>query len=63
MGGMNTGDVYSQEEFDAMPIAEREEKQLVPLNAADLVEMHGMNRAQRRAWMKKNKKFKGSAIQ
>jgi hypothetical protein len=52
---MATGDMYTQEEVDAMSVVQRAQLKLVRLNSAESATLEGMNRKQRRDWMRKNK--------
>lgn len=58
MGGINTEDLYTQEEVDAMVPAELQAKGVVKLTPEDQKAMAGMNRKERRKYLKDNKKFK-----
>lgn len=45
MGSMVTGDMYTQEEYDAMSVVERADLQIVPLKPKESKMLEGMNQA------------------
>lgn len=58
MGGIETGELFTQSEYDLLTPVQIEEKKVVPLSEQEAFILHKMNRAKRREWMKANKKFK-----
>lgn len=57
MGSTETGELFTQAQYDSMPAEKREELGAVRLSPAESKQLEGMNRKQRRDWMRKNKKF------
>lgn len=57
MGSMSTGEMFTQDQYDNMPIQKREELQIVGLTPEEAEHLKGMNRKERRTWMRANKKF------
>jgi hypothetical protein len=62
MGGIESGNLYTQEEYDAMPVARRVEEKVVGITPQESQMLQGMNRKQRREWMRANKKFKKDKV-
>jgi hypothetical protein len=58
MGGINTGELYSQEEFNAMTENERERIGMVPITPAQSALLEPMSKEDRMKWLKKNKSKK-----
>jgi hypothetical protein len=57
MGSTETGELFTQEQYDAMPLTRREELKIVGITPEESAHLQGMNRKDRRDWMRKNKKF------
>jgi hypothetical protein len=57
MGSTETGEMFTQEQYDAMTVVQRAELGLVRLNTEESKTLEGMNRKQRRDWLRKNKKL------
>lgn len=55
MGGINTGELYSQDQVDRMSPFEREEAGVVPLTAHEASHLQGLSKAERKSWLKRNK--------
>lgn len=60
MASINSGEMFTQAQYEAMTPKEREDKQLVNLTLEEQQILEPMNRKARRAWLKANKKFKKS---
>lgn len=57
MGSMSTGETFTQEQIDTMTEEKREKMQIVELTPEDQQQIQGLNRQQKRDWMRANKKF------
>lgn len=57
MGSTKTGELFTQEQYDAMSAVRRAELGLVPISPTESVSLQGMNRKERRDWLRDNKKF------
>jgi hypothetical protein len=55
MGSMSTGEMYSQEQYDAMTERQRDELQLVPLTPAENAVLAPMTNEQRKTYLVKHK--------
>ena len=53
-----TGEMFTQQQYDQLTITQREKVKIVGGTPEESEMLSGMNRKQRRAWMKANKKFK-----
>lgn len=58
MTSTETGEMFTQEQYDDMPVEKREELKIVGITPQEEQMLKGMNRKDRRAWLKANKKFK-----
>lgn len=58
MASINSGEMFTQAQYEEMTPQEREDKQLVNLTPEESQMLQGMNRKDRRTWLKANKKFK-----
>lgn len=58
MASIDSGEMFTQEQFEAMTQAERAKKKIVNLTPQESQYLANMNRKQRREWLKANKKFK-----
>ena len=58
MASTETGEMFTQEQYDAMPEQKRVELKVTQLTPQEAQMLEGMNRQQRRVWLKQNKKFK-----
>jgi hypothetical protein len=56
MGSAATGELFTQEQYEAMSPAERDRLDLVPLNKSESERLAPLPPAERREWIKKNKK-------
>jgi hypothetical protein len=57
MGSMETGELLTEEQYQALYLEKRTELKIVGINPEESAMLQGMNRKQRRDWMRKNKKF------
>ena len=57
MASMETGEMFTQEEYNAMPVQKRAELKLVNVTEEESQMLSGMNRKDRRIWLKANKKL------
>jgi hypothetical protein len=58
MASSVTGEMFTQEQYEALTPQRREELKVVGLSEQESQELQGMNRKDRRVWLKANKKFK-----
>lgn len=58
MASTETGELYTQVQYDKMPIAERDQLGIVNISPEESRLLSGMNRRQRREWLRANKKLK-----
>lgn len=58
MASIGTGEMFTQEQYDQLTITQRAEMKIVGVTPEESEMLSGMNRKQRRAWLKANKKFK-----
>ena len=58
MASTSTGEMFTQEQYEALTPQKREELKIVGLSEQESQMLQGMNRKDRRAWLKANKKFK-----
>lgn len=63
MGSTETGELFTQAQYDAMPEEKREKLKVVGLTPEESVKLEAMNRQERRDWMRANKKFSKSRLQ
>ena len=57
MASIETGEMFTQEQFEAMSIEKRAELKIVGVTPEEQQLLGGMNRKQRRDWLRANKKF------
>ena len=57
MVSMETGEMFTQEQYDATPLAKREELKMVGVSEQESQMLQGMNRKERRNWLRAHKKF------
>lgn len=63
MGSTETGEVFTEAQYQSMSVEKREELKLVGLTAEDQAALRRLpNRAARREWMRANKKFKKETL-
>ncbi len=60
MASSETGEMFTQEQYEVMTPQKREKLKLVNITPQESAMLEGMNRKDRRAWLKANKKFKKS---
>ncbi len=58
MASTSTGEMFTQEQYEALSPRKRDELKIVNLTPQESEMLAGMNRKDRRAWLKANKKFK-----
>lgn len=58
MGSMATGETFTQNQYEAMTPQKREELKIVSITPEESEVLQGMNRKDRRDWLRANKKFK-----
>lgn len=58
MGGINTGELYSQDDVDRMSQFERDRAGIVPITPEEANTLQPMNVEQRKAWLRANKSKK-----
>lgn len=58
MASTSTGEMFTQEQYEALTPEKREELKIVGLSEEESQLLQKMNRKDRRAWLKANKKFK-----
>lgn len=58
MASTSTGEMFTQEQYEALTPQKREELKIVGVTEQESQMLQGMNRKDRRAWLKANKKFK-----
>lgn len=57
MGSTETGELFTEYQYKAMPMWERKELGIVGITPEESNMLSGMNRQQRRTWLRENKKF------
>lgn len=58
MGSTETGELFTQEQYDNMPVFKREELGIVGITPEESALLQGMtSRKERRDWMRAHKKF------
>lgn len=58
MGGINTGELYSQDEVDRMSQFEKDRAGIVPISPEEANTLQPMNVEQRKSWLRENKSKK-----
>lgn len=58
MGGMNTGELYSQEDVDRMSQFEKDRAGIVPITPSEAQVLSPMSTEQRKQWFRDNKSKK-----
>ena len=57
MASTETGEMFTQEQYEALTPQKREELKIVGITPQESEMLSGMNRKDRRAWLKANKKL------
>ena len=57
MGSTETGELFTEAQYQAMPIKVRKDLGIVSITPEESEMLTGMNRKQRRDWLRANKKF------
>lgn len=57
MASTETGELFTQKQYDEMPITKRQELGIVGITPEEAKMLSGMNRKDRRNWLRENKKF------
>jgi len=60
MASTSTGEMFTQEQYEAMSAMEREHLGLVPVTEAEQAKLQPMSLEERKAWLKANKSKKPS---
>ena len=55
MGSMSTGEMFTQEQYDAMTQAQRDDLQLVPLTPTESKSLASLSNEQRKQYLNKTK--------
>ncbi len=58
MGGINTGELYTQDQVDRMTESEKRDFGVVPITPAESSKLQTMTKEERKKWFKKNKSKK-----
>jgi hypothetical protein len=57
MASTETGELFTDEQYKAMSVEKRAELKIVGITSEESQMLSGMNRKQRRDWLRANKKF------